>query len=320
MSYDTGNVILDNEYNLFVTGTIGGTNDPAVAALNSVWSVGNQNKGYGQTAVLPVGVGNLVYAAEWNSLFSNTANAAVHQNSSITAISAVSIGDKIVAIPGVQTNLDTIYSNRLNAVIQGSTVANTATMATPWQNSLTFTHTANFASGDEARYFFNAGGQLSITCSHPTGSTIDLLLSDLAANIGTVKLSAPASGTITIASTPYTGITRIGGGGSSPTISLNSGYYALGTSDANVFYQTASTGPGSYLGTFINIFVKTTAPVGSNNDNGNVITFTTVWDEMPDGMTATAGSATTLTVHFPEAINISNTWHTVSTTATVTGS
>jgi hypothetical protein len=139
----------------------------------------------------------------------------------------------------------------------------------------------------------------------------------LASNVGTVVLSAPTSGTITISGTSYNGVTRIGGGGNSPTIGTNSGYYALTTSNANIYYQTASTGPSGYLSTNINIFAKTNGTVGSNGDVGNVITITTVWDEIPNGLTVSTGSVTTLTVRPPEQTNISNTWGTISLAGSV---
>ena len=133
-------------------------------------------------------------------------------------------------------------------------------------------------------------------------------------------MSAPTSGTATVAGTAYNGITRIGGGGNAPTISTNIGYYALTTSNANVYYQTASTGPSGYLSTNINIFVKTNGTVGSNGDVGNVVTIYTVWDEIPNGLTVGTGSTTTLTVRPPEVTNLANSWGTISLAGSVTQS
>jgi hypothetical protein len=208
----------------------------------------------------------------------------------------------------------------LNAATQGSTTSNTATYASTWSSAITFTHTATFANGDAARYFFNSGGQLAITCTHPSGTGINLLLNNLASNIGTVVLSAPSSGAVTIAGTSYNGITKVGGGGNAPTVSTNSGYYAQTTSNVTAFTQTASTGPSGYLSTFIRVIVKSNGTQGSNGDTGSVITIYTIWDEVPDGLVAAANSATTLTVRPPETVNLANTWGTVSLTGTVSGS
>jgi hypothetical protein len=267
-----------------------------------------------------VTAGSTVTASNWASLINNTANAATHQGSSITSVTAPSSGGTITYLSAIPTNLTTIYTNRLNAGTQGSTTANTATYATTWSSALTFTHTATFANGDAARYFFNSGGQLAITCSHPSGTGINLLLNNLASNIGTVVLSAPTSGTATIAGTAYNGITKVGGGGNAPTTSPNTGYYALTTGNATVFTQTASTGPSGYLSTFIRVIIKSNGTQGSNGDAGSVITIYTVWDEVPDGLTAAANSATTLTVRPPETTNLANSWGSISLTGTVTGS
>ena len=95
-------------------------------------------------------------------------------------------------------------------------ISNTVTTASTWSSIATWTHTVTFANGNAARYFFNSGGQLKVTCSHPSGTGINLLLNGLASNIGTVVMSAPTSGSITIASTSYNGITKVGGGGNAP--------------------------------------------------------------------------------------------------------
>jgi hypothetical protein len=221
----------------------------------------------------------------------------------------------VTYVSAIPTNLSTIYSNRLNAQTVGSTTANTATRGTTWNAALTFTHTATFANADAARYFFNAGGSLKITCSHPAGTTINLLFNNLASNVGTVALSSPVSGSISVAGTTYNGVTKVGGGGNAPTISTNSGFYALTTANTTLFTQTASTGPAAYLSTFIRV-------IGAVNSNASpsVVTLYTVWDEVPDGFTVTSGTATTLTAQAPETTNLANTWGTITLAGSVTGS
>lgn len=314
MSYAQFGTIQASDYN----GLIG--SGTTANALNTVWSTGTSTYGYGQTALTSVSVGATVLASEWANLVNRTANSAAHQSSSITSVTAPVAGGTITYNANVVTNLQTIYTNRLNAVSQSATSSNTATYGSTWLNAITFTHTVSFANGDAARYFFNSGGQLAVTCAHPSGTGINLLLNNLASNVGTVVLSSPASGSATIAGTSYNGITRVGGGGNAPTISTNSGYYALTTSNANVYYQTASTGPSGYLSTNINIFIKTNGTQGSNGDTGSIVTIYTVWDEIPNGLTVSTGSATTVTLRPPEVTNIANTWGTPSVSGTVTGS
>lgn len=316
MSYAQFSSIDAADYNNLTGG------DPVTSSgkLNTVWATGGGSAGYGQPAEANVTIGTQVTAAKWSNLVTKTANSATHQGTSITSVTAPSAGGTITYVSAIPTNLTTIYNSRLNAATQGSTTSNSVTYGSTWSAAITFTHTATFANGDAARYFFNSGGQLAITCSHPTGTGINLLLNNLASNVGTIVMSAPSSGSITVVGTAYNGITKIGGGGNAPTIDANKGYYALTTSNANVFTQTASTGPAGYLSTFIRVIVKSNGTQGSNSDAGSVITIYTVWDEVPDGLVAAINSNTTLTVRPPEQTNIANTWGTITLAGSVTGS
>jgi hypothetical protein len=320
MAYQVGGSIQAVDYNTLV----GGNPTTTANTLNATWATGGSSAGYGQAALANVSVGQSVLASQWAGLVSNTASAASHQGSSITSVSAPVAGGVITYVAAIVTNLSTIYSNRLNAAAQGTTTSNTATFGSTWQTGLTFTHTATFANGDAARYFFNSGGQLAMTVSHPGGTNMNLLFNNLCSNVGTVVISSPSSGAITVAGTSYNGVTKIGGGGNSPTVDSTKGYYGLTTANSTVFTQTASTGPSGYLSTFIRFIAKTNGVQGSNSDNGSVITIYTIWDEVPDGGSALStvgtGSATTLTVRPPSTTNISNTWGTITLAGSVTGS
>jgi hypothetical protein len=317
MAYAQYGTITATDFNTLVGANPGGT----INVLNTTWATGTAAAGYGQTAEANVSSGGSVAASSWANLVNKTANAATHQGSSITAVTAPVVGGTVTYLSSIPTNLTTIYTNRLNASSQSSTTSNARATTSTWTSNAIFTHTATFANGDAARYFFNSGGQLAVTVSHAnTTAGINLLLNQLCTNVGTVVMSSVTSGTASIAGTSYNGITKIGGGGSTPTIGTNRGYYSLTTSDANVFYQTASTGPSGYLATNINIFIKTNGAVGSNGDVGNIITITTVWDEIPNGLTVGTGSTTTLTVRPPEVTNLANSWGTITLASSVTQS
>lgn len=317
MSYAQFGLIEATDFNTLV----GGNPTTTSNTLNAVWAVGGSTAGYGQTAVANVSAGQTVASsAQWNSLVANTASAASHQGSSITSVAAPVSGGTITYLSAIPSNLTTIYSNRRNAATQGSTSANTATRGTSWQTALTFTHTVTFASGDAARYFFNAGGQIKITCSHPSGTGINLLWSDLASNVGTVVMSSPSSGTVSIAGGTYSGITKVGGGGSSPTIDANKGYFALTTANATAFTQTASTGPSGYLSSFIRCIVKSNGAQGANGDAGSIITIYTIWDEVPNDLVVSSGTAVTCTVQNPETTYLSASWGTPTIAGSVSGS
>jgi hypothetical protein len=280
---------------------VGNNPGNAVNALNTVWAVGGNSAGYGQTAVSNVAIGNTVGNLEWDRLINNTVTAAAHQGSTITSVTAPSTGNTIAYISAVTNNLTTIYNNRRNAVAQGTTSSNTIISANTWTNNLVFTQNAYFANGDAARYFFNAGGQLVITCSHPTGTSVDNVFHGLAANVGNVTLSSTTSGTITIAGNSFSGITKVGGGGQTPTIVANDGYYALNTSNANVFTQIDGVDT-TFGSSYINIQVKTNGTQGSYQDAGSIITFYTTWQEVISSgttTTTTIGPTTTTTTAGP---------------------
>jgi len=253
-------------------------------------------------------------------LVNKTSNSASHQGTSITAVTAPATGGTVTYLSAIPTNLTTIFNSKLNAASQGATTANTATYGSTWSAGLTFTHTVSFANGDAARYFFNSGGQLKLTCSNPNSTAgINLLFNNLASNVGTVAMSAPSSGAVTISGTSYNGITKVGGGGNSPSISTNAGYYAMTTANVTVFTQTASTGPSGYLSTFIRVIAKSNGTQGSNGDAGSVVTLYTIWDEVPDGLVVGTGSAVTVTAQAPETTYLANTWGTITIAGSVTG-
>lgn len=297
---------------------VGNSSSSTANAFNTTWATGSGSAGYGQTALAQVGTGDIVDDATWANLVSRSANVAVHQATvGYSSITVPAEGDTITFLSALPTNLQAIYTQRANASIQGSTVSNSVTTGTTWTDKAIWTHTVTFANGDAARYFFNAGGQIKMTCSHPSGTGINLLLNGLASNVGTVVMSSVSSGTIRIAGTDYNGITKVGGGGNTPTISQNSGYFALTTSNTSVFTQTASTGPSSYLGTFINYTTRSNGPQGANGDTGSIITISTTWDEVPNGLTASSGSVVTCTVQLPETTNIANSWGAIAVSGVV---
>jgi len=313
MSYAQFGLIQAADYNTLV----GGNPTTTSGTLNAVWATGGTTAGYGQTAAANVAIGGTVAASNWAALVSNTASAAAHQGTSITSVTAPSSGGIVTYLSAIPTNLTTIYGTRLNAASQSSTTSNTVTIGSTWSQLATFTHTVTFDNGNAARFFFNSGGQLAITCAQAGASGINLLFNNLCSNVGTVVMSAPSSGSVTIVGTSYNGITKVGGGGNSPTISTNSGYYAMSSANTTVFTQTASTGPSGYLATFIRMIAKSNGTQGSDGDTGSVITIYTIWDEVPDGLVVASGGTTTLTVRPPETTNLANSWGTISVTGTV---
>lgn len=58
----------------------------------------------------------------------------------------------------------------------------------------------------------------------------------------------------------------------------------------------------------------------SNGDTGSVITIYSVWDEIPNDLVASSGSAVTCTVQLPETTYLSASWGTPSISGSVSGS
>lgn len=320
MTYAQNGLIQLNDYNTFVQNA-----NIAAPSVNTMWATGSGSKGYGQSALPTIAANATVTANNWSSLVSTTSNIAQHQGSSLASVTTPTVGALVTAQANIATNITNTYNNSLNASIQSSTTANTVVRSTTWNNAITFTHTITFASGNAARYFFNAGGQIKITASHANSAAgINLLFNRLAASgtgIGTIVLSAPSSGVANIVGTNFNGVTRINGGGNTPsTLEINRGYYGLSTSNVNIFTQSASSGPSGYLNSFIRVIARTNGTVGGNGDNGSVITLYTVWDEMPNGLTVGSGSTTTVTVAYPETTYIANTWGAVTLSGSVAGS
>ena len=321
MTYAKNQLIQASDYNSLI-GTSPGT---TVNSLNTVWAVGGGGAGYGQGALANVAVDATIGNVAWATLINTAANAALHQASSITTISPPAANDTVAYLTPLVTNLTTLYNNRFNAVSQSTTSANTVVNTTStWRDKLVITHTVTFANGDAARYFFNSGGQLAITCSHANTSTaVNSLFNGLASNIGTVVISAMGTGGITanIAGTTYNGVTKIGGGGNSPTLLQAGGYFGQTTANSTVFTQTVS---GSfYASSFISVVTKTNGTQGSNGDTGSTYYIATVWDEVYPvgsgiGLLVGTGSTTTCTIRFPETGNIANTWGSVTVSGVVT--
>jgi len=303
----------------------GSTTSTTPGNINSVWSIGNGKGGYGQSAVLPVVSTGKVTATEWASTISTVNSVASHQGTPITAIAVPTTGSPVVYYDALPTNITNVYAGKNNASAQGSSSTTSTTNATTWYNYLTFTQTVTFASGDAARYFFNAGGQIGLTFAHPTGSGINGLFNALATSLGTVVVSSPNTGTATIAAVNYNGITKVGGAGTVSTLLPNAGYWGLTTTNQEVFKQFGGSftnpvpGGGTYSQNFVSVNVKTNGAQGSNGDNGSIITITTTWDEVPNGLIASAGTAVSVTIKPPSTTYLTNTWGTPAIAGSVTG-
>ena len=184
------------------------------------------------------------------------------------------------------------------------------------------TFTVAFANNNSARFFFNAGGQLGLAFSHPTSSGVNVTIQDICNEFGTMWLSSPISGTVSIAGTNYNGITKVGGVASSRGVAnTNNGFYALTNTNSQCYRQSGNGGgyyPYYYYYYYYNnqSFLNITARY---NGTGT-ITFTCVFDEVPNGRVVSAGTRGTLTVRNPSTTFLTNSWGTPTLSNSITGS
>ena len=221
MAYQTGDTILDTHYNDFAT------------SVNALWGTGTSDRGYGEsTTVSSVSDGTTITAAQWTTLLARISSIASHQGSSITAITNPSTGDQIEAYAALSTNITTIDSNRLNVATRQSVANTNRDNTTTFTGTLTFTHKWAWGSENQARYFFNAGGRLSISGSqsgHGSDSKGNQW-ANLLSQAGTFYILAQTSG-------------KSGGSGTATVNNTNYGYYDLTTGYVTVFQQYEDTGP-----------------------------------------------------------------------------
>lgn len=221
MAYATGDTILDTHYNDFAT------------SVNALWGTGTGDRGYGETTtVSSVSDGTTITAAQWTTLLARINSMASHQGSSITSITNPSAGDVIAAYTALSTNISTIDTNRLNVAARQSAANTNRDNAATFTGTLTFTHKWAWASTNQARYFFNAGGRLSISGSqsgHGSDSKGNEWANLLTA-AGTYYVYAQTSG-------------KSGGSGSPSVNNTNYGYHDLTATYTTVFQQYEDTGP-----------------------------------------------------------------------------
>lgn len=326
MSYAQSGLIAASDYNGFV----GGATTPS-GTINYVWSTGNGQFGYGQTALNQVSSTGLITATQWASAI-NTLNAIkTHQSGSGTGIGAPTAGTLISYLSTLSSSISTVNTNKLSFNTQGSTTtgSNNATALSSANGTaaqtFTITRTATFASADAARYFFNCGGQINFVISSSTNGGGTNRGADLVTLASTNFISYPAF-------RAASGGGKTGTGGTVNTNSTTIGYYNLTTSFQTLCKITATTSP--YTGDYIQLDVKSNGVQGSNADVGTVVTFQlTLYSAAqsaypappanPPGTGSTTTNTTTedaisitvnnrLDVVYPEVSNLTSSWGTVT--------
>jgi len=313
MAYSAGDVILDDEYNTFATGNAAGTGDTSAASINTIWGVGTGDAGYGQSNVVAaVAAGNSITATQWTTLLARLNSIRQHQGTSINISDFnVAAGEAIAVIANLSTDITTLYNARTTGASANITESSTAhNYTSTWAATATATSTVTFAGGDEARYFFNAGGYIKLNPSLSDSTGRNAQWAHLLTEVGDLKLlSSTFTRTFSNNSSGYGA-----GGDNSPTTHLSTtGYYDLSNStDTSMFKYTIDDafGYGNYRANYYEVKMNPGADHGDGRgNNGSVITIKQIFQDDHSNAQATSVTgdiAAPITIGKPNQTQLNN--------------
>jgi hypothetical protein len=277
MAYTGSGALIEAwDYNRLTWGANTQTYTGGINNLAYVWGRGFDFYGYGQDAgaMTLVTAGGTVSATQW-STFVQRLNLCLAHQAQTTLASGSNIGiisgATIQYFANVATAIDTVKTNANTATAQGTTTtgltfwANVSAAAAAAYNAQTILRSVTFGSGDQARYFFNAGGQLNFIIN----STVN--------NDATAR----SAGFNTLVGTNFGGLTafknntnggRTGAGGTLNSATSGIGYRQLTISPVSVVsYNSATT---SYTSDQYTCYVYSSAQNASGNgDKGTTVYF-----------------------------------------------
>lgn len=250
---------------------------------NTLWGVGSGGSGYGQTtASTPRSAGQIVGAFEWQNIRDIMSRTAAHTGVPATNLvpsSFLDTGDVIHAhVNGSGNNaynfeqiMTALEAGRFNTTSGSMTLSSNVHQVvrnTTW----TSLNTAcvvdmTWASEDQARFFFNTGGEIRLrlfgTGTFASSSAPqDADWRDVFINkVGTVTLTATGT-----ARTGSAGVIQFGGNGSL-------GFYGLSGTVTNI-YDGTNIGSGAYAANDVYVAAQVLNVAGVNGGNGNTIRFT----------------------------------------------
>lgn len=241
-----------------------------------VMGTGSGNKGYGQTlSSSQVAANSKISVTQWNNLRNDIVRARQHQN-------GVVIGSKAPGDSGYNSSSDLpipstsaqVKESWRAAYLSMATDADTNYLVSPppatessrvnlvpnqvrsavWNTSVQQTVTVTWTTADEARYFWNTGGQIEVSSDFVPriAGLKNTTWVTMLAGVGTIKISYNAT-TITGTGTP-----------------INLGFYNMTTSDALLVQKDAPS--GAYANNKFYILGR----VNSTTDRRQVI-LTIVW-------------------------------------------
>jgi len=307
MTYSSHGLIQATDYNGFVS-----TGSPNI---NLVWDGGTGDAGWSQGSLGSVSAGAIVTATQWASLVNTLSTMGSQTGTTITSRTAPTTGQTIAVLAAVGTDITNCYNNRGNASASGAqyTTSGSSTpiaeSANPAGWTMTFTQTITFASANQARYFWNAGGRAQLTMSKTgTATDKDPDWNSFVGTVGTINFVGRVAGAAqTIAGTSYSG-TSVAGNTGSPTVATTTGWYTLtpGASATQIFLMYEPTSP--YTSDYIQVLAQV-------NSGSTAITFTTYWHDAGysgagEDNSVSAGGAVALSYYPPSTTYLTNSWGT----------
>ena len=264
MTYASGGLIQASDFNTFNGGSVANVS----GQINTVWSTGTGNAGYGQTAGSNVSVSGTINASDWTTLFNNLNAARKHQLAgSYSNLTVPASGGTITYNSSLSTQLTNAYTDRLTAATTGSTSTGTNDTWNPSVGATTALDTFRdcnivFGSSDQARYFFNAGGRIAMIYSAVDNSGAN------ARSVNMRDMVNQVGGFNTYRG--YSNSGRTGAGGSFSVNNTGVGYYNT-TSSVVTFIQNDDT-VAPYNLSYVRVqhfYIGLT----TNGANGNQVTF-----------------------------------------------
>lgn len=318
MSYATGQTIAAADFNGLASTTAYTSSSNTGGNVAWVWGTGYGNTGYGQNTSLLASVSTAatITATQWAGFVYTLNRALGHQSQTQLASGSnigITAGATIQAFANVSTAVTNInnFQNKLGYVNQGTTVTGsnfTATMSAAdsvTAASFNTTRTLTFASGgDAARYFFNAGGRVTlvITASNNNGTARSQDFQQLfQSNIASSYFQANFS------------VGKTGSGGGNVTNATTLGYYSLTSSYQTLANVQPSGQAYTYSNDWVRVQVKTNGTQGTAGDTGSTITFqldaaspAQTNSNFNDAINVTV--TTRIDVTPPETTYLANTW------------
>lgn len=214
--------------------------DTIKAKVDLVFGTGSGQTGYGQAITSPaVTVGSTISAAQWVALRNDMVKCRQHQTGGTIGTSSATDGANLllpssgISITEALRNQFNVFSNTITtdkfsigAGQFSSESLITGTRSTAWNGTLTHTVTIS-STADNMRYFFNAGGKISISANRSggTASSKNTTWDTMFTQMGEFQMN--------YTQTTYTGSSATGSA---------TGWFGLGTTNTLIGQKNAPAG------------------------------------------------------------------------------